>query len=391
MKSFLKHIIMPFFILFIACYIISTISGDSFNIGDDFVLKYEKLIYLVSVALVFLLIVLPPMLSKLIKPKYQRNILFKNTSTEFDNMYNSLYGSNISSLEEMRRKAKIRRTIVYILSGIVVIGLIFAGYKRTLMSSTVDLVISIVSVIAIISVIILELFNYSAKKEYIKTYKKNIVSNFIKLVSDDLTYEPDNVNSASICDDYKNANFDNKSFNEFKSDDHIEGNVEDNIYIKLDDILVQKISARYTREEESKVVFQGIFGCTKTNKDINTCIKVTRNKYSLFKDETKVGIDNSNFEEIFDVYAENRILAMRIFTSDITNCLIDFYNKYQLDFEVVLKDNNIYLRFFTGAMFEPKIFGNSMDKELLAVYYSILKFVVDITKLINLTVQEIDI
>ena len=49
-----------------------------------------------------------------------------------------------------------------------------------------------------------------------------------------------------------------------------------------------------------------------------------------------------------------------------------FYNKYQIKYEIVFRENTIYMRFFTGAMFEPKIFGNSMDKELLLKYYCII-------------------
>lgn len=80
---------------------------------------------------------------------------------------------------------------------------------------------------------------------------------------------------------------------------------------------------------------------------------------------------------------------MRVLTSDVMNCLMDFYNNYELCFEIVFKDDNVYLRFFTGAMFEPKIFGNSMDKELLLMYYLILKSVVDVAKKLNYTLQEL--
>ena len=54
-------------------------------------------------------------------------------------------------------------------------------------------------------------------------------------------------------------------------------------------------------------------------------------------------------------------------------------------------NNNIYLRFFVSNMFEPKIFGSSMDKELIYIYYIILNFIVEITEKINNLVIETEI
>ncbi len=49
------------------------------------------------------------------------------------------------------------------------------------------------------------------------------------------------------------------------------------------------------------------------------------------------------------------------------------------------------MRFFTGAMLEPKLFGNSMDKKLLFNYFCIVKFILQISKKVNKTLQDIEI
>lgn len=102
-------------------------------------------------------------------------------------------------------------------------------------------------------------------------------------------------------------------------------------------------------------------------------------------------MDSGEFEKYFDIYSQNKVIAMQLLTSDIMNCLLDFHNKYEINYEIAFRNNIIYMRFFTGAMFEPKIFGNSMDKELLFTYFCILKFIVDVTKKVNETVKKLEV
>ena len=71
--------------------------------------------------------------------------------------------------------------------------------------------------------------------------------------------------------------------------------------------------------------------------------------------------------------------------------LMDFHIKYNLDFELVFKNDTIYMRFFTGRMFEPRLYGKSTDKQLLFTYYSILQFVANVTKKVNKTLENLDI
>ena len=84
-------------------------------------------------------------------------------------------------------------------------------------------------------------------------------------------------------------------------------------------------------------------------------------------------------------------MSYATFSQDDIVYLIDFYKKYNLDFEVIFKNDTIYMSFFTGTMFEPKTFGSSMDKQLLFTYYSILQFISNVTKKVNKTLEDLEI
>ena len=132
------------------------------------------------------------------------------------------------------------------------------------------------------------------------------------------------------------------------------------------------------------VQFEGIFVEAYVDNDIETRIKITKNKNSKQKAE----MDNAEFEKRFDVFTEDRILAMRILTHDVMEEMIQFYDK--IKYEVVIVENKIYLRFLTGEVFEPKINGKAIDEEALVTYYSILKFIVEVTTKLNKEIKNLE-
>lgn len=102
-------------------------------------------------------------------------------------------------------------------------------------------------------------------------------------------------------------------------------------------------------------------------------------------------MDHTEFESYFNVYSDNSIITMQILTSDIMEILIDFRKKQGIYFDVVIKDSTIYIRFWTQPMFEPKVAKKSLDKQLLAKEFYVLKFIIEVSKKINKVVQEVEI
>ena len=322
--------------------------------------------------------------------KFKENISLNNTTEEFENLYNTLYTNHIVDLEKLRQKAK-KESIIYSL--LMFVSIVGYGTSRLRLLDKWPLVSIIVSIVALLSFAILFfciLKVFKNRGKYQETYKNEIVSNFIKLIGSDLKYSQ-GINYNNECKEkYTDAKFDNQPFNIFFSDDHIEGMLDSQVYINAADI---NVSNRVGSGKNSYIeyVFNGIFAYTKCTKDIGTSVKVCKNKVKILNKKDIVAMDSAEFEKYFDIYSDNKILAMQILTSDIMTDLIDFHNKYNLDFEIVFKNDTIYVRFFTGPMFEPKTFGSSMDKQLLFIYYSILQFVANVTKKVNKTLENLEI
>ena len=68
---------------------------------------------------------------------------------------------------------------------------------------------------------------------------------------------------------------------------------------------------------------------------------------------------------------------------DMLQFITDFKEQYQIDFEIIFKDK-VYIRFFTGEMFEPKIFGKIYDKYMVYKFYVVTKFVKEFVEKLNI-------
>lgn len=102
-------------------------------------------------------------------------------------------------------------------------------------------------------------------------------------------------------------------------------------------------------------------------------------------------MDSNSFENYFDIYTENKFATMKILTHDVMEQLINFYEKYNIPFEIILKNNKLYLRFFVKDLFIPSKIGAEINSNELFESYYILQFIIDVTTKINTILNEKDI
>ena len=72
-------------------------------------------------------------------------------------------------------------------------------------------------------------------------------------------------------------------------------------------------------------------------------------KHSIDSDmllkETKTPLDMSSFSEIFEVSSTNEVKSYEILTSDVMSKLLDIYKKYDIMFDLAIKDDTMYIKF----------------------------------------------
>ena len=300
---------------------------------------------------------------------------------DFNEFFSSIDADNnevISKWEELsKRKRKVSIIVVIIL--LIIDALIL--YKIRTFSLFVIMPIFIIDIfIYIISQIAT---NGEDIEQFNNDYKEKFVNKMLENFIEELDYIPLKSLSRNVFDEAKYGG----RYNKYYSDDYFEGKIN-NKKIVMADLNVQEEIKKKDKDgnetTETTTIFNGLFGKINLSKSINTTIYVTR-EYGFF-DEQKLEMDSYEFEKAFSIYAENKITAMQLLTSDVQEDILELYNKYKIDFNIIIRNDKMYVLFETGSMFEIFSTRNNPN-EVLEEYFEIMKF---IYKLVDKILKTID-
>lgn len=211
-----------------------------------------------------------------------------------------------------------------------------------------------------------------AKKEYKSIYKKDVVNTFVKTISSNIEYSEKETNRSRIRSSYRHCCFDNADELRYRIDaeDYCTENIN-SVNIEMADVVSYE---HYSgRGRYDRVFFTGNFMVINTNKEYER-FEIRLNKFKLFNKRESLEIDNQIFNKYFKIFTDNSIEIQKYLTPYVIDFLVDFRERYGIDFEMIFEDK-IYIRFYTDNMFEPKMKGKIVDEYSVYKFYVITKFV----------------
>ena len=224
---------------------------------------------------------------------------------------------------------------------------------------------------------------------YRKTFKEKVIGVLIKEVGNKLSYSDDLLRKPIILNLYAKAEFDVATYNSSKVDDHVFGYLEEGLPIAMANVKLERIISTGKSRAVVKI-FEGMFVEMRTKKNVGATIKILSNrnkkhsKIDVLSNKCfKLEMESKAFEKYFNVYTDNRIVAMQILTSEIQEMLTEFRETFGIDVEIVIDNNRMYLRFHTGPMFEASLFGTSVREKDLILYYGVLKMITTLSHKLN--------
>lgn len=296
---------------------------------------------------------------------------------DFNEVYKKIHDKYNIEMEQKRKKALLHSCI---LTGTIVFLIVFI-----LLVFKVPIFI----IGAVITCITIPLFIYNPFiKKFEKLYKHNIIYCLVNSYDSNLKFDENLGISHSIYDDAEFEHYD-----EFNSNDYISGNIDGIIKFELSDI--RTVQVTHTKNGTTRTtIFEGLFSSSNLAKNLHSTIKIHTDKGFLGKfleNKQLMQMDSQDFEKLFDVYSNNKILTMRILTSDIMDFLINFKKQNKIKFEITLKNQKLYIRIHCKNMFEAEILNNSLKFETIHKYYNFLDFMCQLNKKIYNVVNEIDL
>ena len=309
---------------------------------------------------------------KNVKALMKKNISLSemDISVKFADIYRDLVDNNRKKLEEVRkdflRTHFIIILIILLLFCIMLIScILFFFYNKDDGTDRYNFYVAMSSLNCF--VLLFVLVDKFYKRYYIKFYKENIISTLITKINDSYVYENRCTNVNELEKYYANANFiKHGKIGRYKAEDYIYGKTKEKSRIYIADVYAQTVYADGILIKMDR--FNGMFTYVQTINNIDGEVRISKNKKhkKISEKYNKIEIEGHDFEKYFDVKSEDRILAIRLITPEFIEALSEFYKYYEINFDIVIRDDCIYIRFYTGDLFEPLVWKKSMD---LSIFY----------------------
>ena len=289
----------------------------------------------------------------------------------------------MSKWDELRKKNKKINLITILILLIIDILVLF------ILKISTNSIFSIIMADVFIYIIIYVIFEGRDISQFNNDYKENVISKMLENFITNLDYVPSKRMPSYIYDEAKYGGY----YNKYSSDDYLEGSINGQKII-MADLLVQEETTHTDSDgietSDTKTIFNGLFGKIELNKSINSNLKITRNHGISLFNKNKIEMDSYDFEKTFNVYSDNNIIAMQLLTADIQEDILDLYNKYKINFDIIVMNNKMYVLFNTGNMFE--VFSNKKNpNEMLEKYFEIMKFIYKLVDKILKTIETTQI
>lgn len=383
MKNRFKNVINV--VIGFVCFLLTIIAWIWFGtskIGRTHLLAIWIFPFFIIIAMIvwymyYLRVIEPPKLFKL-------RISKKHITPSFQEMYYSQNLEYSSYLEKLRKKPRniALLTIFFSLFFFVIFNIIIYTYGTTKNTDS--------TFVALLSMFILTMltFYFKHKRIYVREYKDKVIGNMILLIDSHLRYIEDG--NEGMIEKYSNANFTDKPFRIIKSEDYIHGYITKDIDIELCEIILGDINEK--NERMYHVCFDGIFSYTSLIQALpNEIFISTKRTRPSNKSLKRTHLDYTQYNKVFRVYTENELMAWEILTPDIMQIMIDFYQTYHIKFEIIMKNRHVYIRFHTGSVLEPNVFGKYTNLSQLWMNYCIIDFSTKLTNQMNKIMKEKDI
>lgn len=226
-------------------------------------------------------------------------------------------------------------------------------------------------------------------REYNSTFKQEIIDNLLKNFFEDTDYIPKKTLPEPIYEEATDEDYDR-----YFSDDYMEANIDDKYPIIMAEVHTEREEETTDSEGNTTTyyvtVFNGLFAKIDIGKSINNELKIGLN-HSVYKKE-RLEMDSQEFEKYFDVGSSNKIIGMQLLTHDVMELLVDFRMKNKEPFEILIRNNIMYIRFHVGSIFESRINKKTViDKAIVERYFNIVNFIYSLSKQMIKVVEETEI
>ena len=284
----------------------------------------------------------------------------------FKEIYDDIYSSVGTELEEKRKKANNKMILIL---GIFIISTIVVIFGTSLKSSPVF------PIVLILGIIFLSIAISKSYKDYKLSFKQKLINSIVKKCNPNLKYlYKEGITSR----EYAESRFDSR-WDRYHTEDLIEGELENGSILRMAEVHteVEHTSTDSDGHTQTTYVttFFGLFGTITLDINTNLDFMIKDNSKLAKFNKNRIEMESSEFEKYYDVFskgAEVRQKSMELLTPEVIEEFVKIRNLFKKSLNVRVYNNKIYFRIWVGDIFEPPTFKSSVNFDMLYKYFLII-------------------
>lgn len=291
---------------------------------------------------------------KIVRRLKKRKEVYSNVSMEKVDDINKFIDilKNNKELEARRQSYKNGKICVFLIVFTVILGCIVLD------------IFNLFFVLVVIA-LVFAILSFS-KIGYTKIYKNQVITSILKNYDKEICYMPENGIDRSV---YSSAEF--EKFDRYNSEDLIVGKICD-LNFSLADVHIEDEKTDSEGRTTYTTIFFGPVAVIELNTLTDFVLHISDNQIKLFREKYFVESDNQVFEEKYDVFTNNDVVAMRILTPSLTTKILEMHNKFGLFCEIKLINGLVFFRFHCDTLFKPNPGDIEKEATEIAFYFNML-------------------
>ena len=210
--------------------------------------------------------------------------------------------------------------------------------------------------------------------DYNLDFKRVVIQKILSCINPTLTHFPlSQISEREFSYSYL---LHSSEFNNITGDDLIEGKIH-NTFIRFSEIQINRfVDGGEDAYKNSHQIWQGLFIIIDLPRNTNTAFGTSTNI-----SDNKILLDNTEFNELFPVYAENTTEAFYILPSNLLERMVNFVRKTGRKFDFSVVDDKFYIAIpYNRELLEPPIFKSLFDYSIYEEYLTDLELAVGIVE-----------
>ena len=218
-------------------------------------------------------------------------------------------------------------------------------------------------------------------------YKNVIINEILKRYDKNLLYRA--IGGVTLEEYHKGFKDDSEELN---TEDYIYGITENGIKFKMSQI--EAFHEEETTDEngvtrtEEVIDYRGVYGFAQIKYIAQNFIYVAPDrKINRFQDE-RVELEMAEFENDFDVFADNKIYLMKVFKPNVIEEFAKLKEKGIKKLELIINRNMIYFRYAVADIFKPPVRKDVLDEEVILSYVNTIEGPLEIINTIEEAIRS---